>query len=332
MNTAVLIEALVRQTTVLIATLATAAGQRAPLSRVADQVFGDLVRVLSEQGVGHKVIADMFGLALRTYHERVSRLAASGTDQGRSLWEAVFSHIEEHGPVSRARLLHRFKNDDEATVRGVVRDLVESALVHQTGRGDETSYRAADPKEVFDRNRDPETLDRLIQVAVYRSGPVERSKLSGIVPIGDDALLDASLARLVAAREVREDATGPVPVYDCESCVIAFGDPAGWEAAVFDHYQALVTALVAKLRLGERRADLSDKIGGSTFVFRVRPDHPMASEVLGFLRAMREAGMGLRKRLDEYDESHPPPANGAVLRVVSYVGQSVQEEESDDRD
>jgi hypothetical protein len=330
MNTAVLIEALVRQTTVLIATLATAAGQRAPLSRIADQVFGDLVRELNDQGVGHKVIADMFGLALRTYHERVSRVAASGTDLGRSLWEGVFSHIEQHGPVSRTRLLHRFKNDDDATVRGVLRDLVASGLVYQTGRGDDTSYRTADPKEAFDRNRDPETLDRFVQAAVYRHGPVERAKLSELLPVGDDALLDASLARLVAARDVHENASGASPVYDCATCVIPFGDPAGWEAAVFDHYQAMVTALVTKLRLGKRRADLADKVGGSTFVFHLRPEHPMADEVLGYLRTMREAGMALRKRLDEYDGTHPPPAGSSVMRVVSYVGQSVQAEESDD--
>lgn len=332
MNTAVLIEALVRQTTVLIATLATAAGQRAPLSRVADKVFADLVRELNEQGVGHKVIADMFGMALRTYHERVARIATSGTEQGRSLWEAVFSHVEQHGPVSRSRLLHRFKNDDEATVRGVLRDLVESGLLYQTGRGDDTSYRAADPREAFDRSRDPETLDRLIQVAVYRHGPVDRTRLSEVVPIGDEALLDASLARLVAAREVHENSAGAVPTYDCETCVIALGDPVGWEAAVFDHYQAMVAALVTKLRLGKRRAELSDKVGGSTFVFHLRPDHPFAGEVLGFLRTMREAGMELRRRFDDYDRVHPPAAGSSTLRVVSYVGQSVQEEESDAED
>jgi len=330
MNTGVLIEALVRQTTVLIATLATAAGQRAPLSRIADQVFGDLVRELNEQGVGHKVIADMFGMALRTYHERVARLAASDTDQGRSLWEAVFSHIERQGPLPRARVLHRFKKDDEATVRGVLRDLVESGLLYQTGRGDETTYRAADPKEAFDRNRDPETLDRLVQVALYRHGPLARDRLSEVVPIGDEALLAASLARLVAAREANEDTSSPVPTYDCATCVIGLGDPAGWEAAVFDHYQAMVSALVTKLRVGKRRAELSDKVGGSTFAFYLRADHPMADEVLGFLKTMREAGMDLRRRLDEHDRLHPPPVASDVLRVVSYVGQSVQEESSND--
>lgn len=66
MNVNLLIDAIVRQTTVLIAQVATAAGIRAPLSHMANQVFLDLVRELKEQGLGNKVIADMFGLALST--------------------------------------------------------------------------------------------------------------------------------------------------------------------------------------------------------------------------------------------------------------------------
>jgi hypothetical protein len=53
-NAALLIDAIVRQTVVLIATLATGAGQRASLSHVADQVFTDLTtteeRALLEGG------------------------------------------------------------------------------------------------------------------------------------------------------------------------------------------------------------------------------------------------------------------------------------------
>ena len=105
MNPALLIDAIVRQTTVLIAALATTAGQRATLSRVADQVFADLVRELSDQGVGHKVIADMFGMALRTYHKHVARLSETTTEHGKSLWEAVLTYVEEQGPVSRAEVL-----------------------------------------------------------------------------------------------------------------------------------------------------------------------------------------------------------------------------------
>ena len=67
MDTRHLIEGIVQQTTVLIAQISTAAGLRAPLARVADQVFLELAREIEAQGVGRKVVADMFGLALRTY-------------------------------------------------------------------------------------------------------------------------------------------------------------------------------------------------------------------------------------------------------------------------
>jgi hypothetical protein len=327
MNTAVLIDAIVRQTTVLIAGLATASGQRTPLSRVADQVFADLVRELSDQGLGHKVIADMFGIALRTYHARVARLAASRTDHGRSLWEAVLSHVEKTGPVTRIELLHRFQGDDEATVRGVLRDLVDSELLYQTGRAEQTSYRAADALETIGRRRDPETLDRFVQVAIYRHGPVERARLSEVVPLGDEALLEASLARLCAEPAIVQTTESGVVKYDAEAGVIAFGDPAGWEAAIFDHYQALVTALVTKLRLGKRSAALSDQVGGSTFVFDLWDGHPLEQEIRGLLRTLRVTAMDLRKRLEEHNLAAALPPQASALRVIAYLGQSVQEEE-----
>ena len=53
-----LIDAIVRQTTVLIASLATAAGNRPSLAHVANEVLGHLVTELKAQGVGNKVIAE----------------------------------------------------------------------------------------------------------------------------------------------------------------------------------------------------------------------------------------------------------------------------------
>ena len=129
MNTGLLIEALVRQTMVLIATLAATTGERSPLSRVADQVFANLVAELKAQGVGNKLIADMFGMALRTYHYRMARVAESATDRGRSVWEAVLGHIQQHGVLLRTDVLRRFQRDDPEVVRSVLRDLVE----HPTG-------------------------------------------------------------------------------------------------------------------------------------------------------------------------------------------------------
>ena len=46
MNTEILIDAIVRQTTVLLAQLATGSGGRAKLANTADQVFLDLVNEL----------------------------------------------------------------------------------------------------------------------------------------------------------------------------------------------------------------------------------------------------------------------------------------------
>jgi hypothetical protein len=64
MNVELLIDAIFRQTTVLIAQLATHGGARAPLAHVANQVFLDLASELEAQGVSRKVGADMFGMAL----------------------------------------------------------------------------------------------------------------------------------------------------------------------------------------------------------------------------------------------------------------------------
>jgi hypothetical protein len=80
-----LIAAIVRQTTVLLAQLATGGGRRVTLANTANEVFMSLVRELREQGVSSKGIADMFGLTLRTYHNKMSRLSESRTDHGRSL-------------------------------------------------------------------------------------------------------------------------------------------------------------------------------------------------------------------------------------------------------
>ena len=90
MSGTLLIDSIVRQTTVLIASLATAAGSRHSLAHVANQVLANLVAELKAQGVGNKVIADMFGMALRTYHRRVRAVGESQTEHGRSIWEAVF--------------------------------------------------------------------------------------------------------------------------------------------------------------------------------------------------------------------------------------------------
>ena len=140
MNTKLLIDNIMRQTTVLIAQLSTAAGFRAPLAHIADQVFLLLSREIEAQGVGRKVVADMFSMALRGYQKKPQRLAESQSSQGKTLFEAVLHYLDQHGSASRSAILHRFRHDGERNTIGVLNDLVSSGLLYATGRGSATLY------------------------------------------------------------------------------------------------------------------------------------------------------------------------------------------------
>jgi hypothetical protein len=328
MNVNLLIDAIVRQTTVLIAQLATTAGERAPLAHTANQVFGDLVRELKEQGVGNKVIADMFGLALRTYHDRVQRLSESSTFRGRSLWQAVLEHIEENGTVLQGEVLTRFARDDEASVRGVLSDLVESGLIFRTGRGSQVTYRAARPEDhvATVRSADAEGAQHIVWLAVHRAGPTTLHQIGAAVPL-DRERLEAALGELVRLGRVSRTERDGIAVYRSDECVIPMGDARGWEAAVFDHYQAMVTAICTKLRIGNTRADAKDTIGGSTFGFSIWQGHPHEQEVLGLLARLRSESSALRAKVAEYNAAHPRN-DEACTKVIAYVGQTIVESEA----
>lgn len=323
MNVRVLIDAVVRQNMVLVATLSTAAGVRAPLAHVANEVFLNLVQELEAQGLRQKVIADMFGLALRSYQRKVQRLTESATEQGRSLWEAVFSYVSERETVSRADVLRRFRFDDEAMVRGVLDDLVESGLVYRKGRLDGTVYRAADDvdgADVADPGERLESDAALVWVAVYRSGHVARSTLSEQLRLSDGAL-DRALEHLVANGRVVREGEGADATLHTDACFTPYDESSGWEAALFDHYQAVVAAIVRKLRAGSNRARRDDRVGGSTYSFDVWRGHPFEERVYGLLRRVREEADLLLDEVVRYNEANGRPAD--ATRVSFYVGQSL---------
>lgn len=322
MNVSSLIDAIVRQTTILLAQLATAERGRAQLAHTANQVFLDLVEQLKDQGLSSKVIADMFGLALRTYQERVRRLSESRTVGGRSLWEAVLEHIQDQGPLSRAAVLQRFRNDDGVSVKGVLSDLVQSGLVYKTGRGTAVTYRRVDATDVKGAGDDGlEARMNLVWIAVQRSGPVARDALT--LPFTPSEL-DAAIAAAVARGHLQAEYTAEGELLRSHGCLLPYEAPEGWEAAVFDHYQALVTALCTKLRSRQQHAERDDVVGGSTFGLTVWHGHPHFDETLGLLRLFREQGSALREKVRVYNEHHAVPL-GHQTKVVAYVGQYVVE-------
>jgi hypothetical protein len=327
MNINLLIDAIVQQTTVLIAQLATAAGARPSLSNTANQVFVSLVGELKQKGLNNKLIADMFGLSLRTYHNKIRRLSESSTEQGQSLWNAVLQFVHDREAVTRAEVLVRFSNDDAATVRSVLNDLSETGMIYQRGSGDRQSYLAAQTSEhdSQDEGREALALGNLIWITVARNSPIQRERLRQLLRL-EDELFERAITTLVADGRVSARQKGAEIEYASSECVIPMGEPAGWEAAVFDHYQAMVTALCTKLRHGEAVAQHGEWIGGSTYGYEVWPGHPFHDEVVGFLQATRSRAAELRARVDAHNEGRLP-AQRSVRRVIAYVGQTVIEAE-----
>jgi hypothetical protein len=326
MNVRLLIEAIVRQMTVLLAELATSGGLRAPLANVADRVFIELARELESHGVSRTVSADMFGLALRTYLRRIRRHDESVSDKGKSLWEAVLAYVEENGVVSRNDVLTRFAKDDDALVRGVLQDLTDSGMLFRSGVRSAAVYRVALPSEVnaSRRRADDDAVDNMIWALVRREGPVTSATLLERTALRAPDL-DASLTRLATDGRIERSGSDAVPEYRARSLVIPVGATAGWEAAVFDHFHAVVKTIVSRLRLDADAPHKRDRTGGSTYSFEVWDGHPMQDEVRGQLARYRETTTALRKRVDAYNDEHGSPAS--LERVTVYFGQCSTEEE-----
>jgi hypothetical protein len=325
MDTKLLVDAIVRQTTVLIAHLCTAAGVRAPLAQMADQIFLGLSREIEAQGVGRKVVADMFGLALRSYQKKVQRLTESASTRDKTLWEATIDFLRDHGSVSRERIFERFQFDGDEAVAAVLRDLVASGIAYSTGRGDQALYglTSASDRAQLIRQDLHDSLPALVWVTIYREGPLTLETLSERMG-SEAAALDAALLELERDGSIQRDArTGR---YRSSLVTIPVGARVGWEAAVFDHFQAVAKAIAAKLQLGPHSEE-ADVIGGATLSFDVCPDHPLAPAVYGLLQRMRQEANALWQQVDAYNREHPI-ADSQQVQVTFYMGQNVQRSES----
>lgn len=229
--------------------------------------------------------------------------------------------MRQQESLSQQNILERFRNDDEASVRGVLSDLVESGLVFRSGRGATARYRIAKADEIDPGPDSAEAATSLVWVAVSRFGPATTDQIAGAVPL-DRAGIERALETLASDGRLTRAPRGGQVVYETSLCVIPLGTETGWEAAMFDHYQAVVTAMCTKLRRGAGTA-ANDRIGGSTFTLSVWEGHPHYDEVMGQLAAMRSEAIALRERVTTYNQEHPPPED--AVRVISYMGQTLLE-------
>ncbi len=320
-----LIHTIVDQTVVFIAQLATSGGVRAPLAQVADQVFRGLAHELRGQGIRQNVIADMFGLAVRTYHRRVQSVEQSKTVEGTTVWAAVLDYIRDHQPISAAKVQQRFSRDEPEVVSGVLRDLTDSGLVYRAGRGARAVFRATDASD-FDADADDAAIEHLVWLMIYREGPLSVDQLSNKTGIAQTAC-ETAVASLVKENKVKSSRGNDGTIYSSDRFEVFAQTEHGWEAAVLDHYRAMVSAIRTKLSGSSPYADLA---GGSTWSFDVWPGHPLEERAKQSLSRLRQELSALRAEIDLHNAAQP--STRTPQRVVVYAGQYVTDLEGQNND
>lgn len=320
MDTKVFIDSIMRQTTVLIAQFAATAGIRAPLAHLADEVFLSLSSELESQGVSRKLVADMFGMALRSYQRRVQRLRESATNPGLTLWQSVLAYLEAQGKASRKDLQERFYSDDPEALGAILSDLVRSGLASRTGTGIAALFAVTleEDRRTLARLGTEETAAALVWLDLCRNpetGAGETAERLGLT----EELVQAALDSLVGQGRVSLQDGKVTP----DAMVIPVGAEAGWEAAVFDHFQAVAGAITMKLRQGATRSTPDDTTGGSTLTFEIDVGHPAAARVLGLLERVRSDVFTLWNEVEALNAARPLDEQTS-RRVTFYFGQSVK--------
>src|SRR5262249_16915103 len=151
--------------------------------------------------------------------------------------------------VTRDELFRRFRHDDEASLRGVLRDLTDSGLIFAAGSGQASAYRIATEDELgkMKRHADTAGAEAFVWRAVYREGDATPERLLEATGL-EQPELDRALASLVDAGRVERVQSADSVVYRSQELVLGLEDPTGWEASVLDHYTALVKTIAQKLQ------------------------------------------------------------------------------------
>jgi hypothetical protein len=310
-----LVDDIMRQTTVLIAQLATAAGLRAPLARIADQVFVDLANELESQGVRRKVAADMFGLALRGYQNKLRRIAENQEQTSETLWQALYAELAG-GSHTRAELDVRFRRTDPKQLSATLLDMTQSGVAYSSGKGQETVYGLTSESDrtriALTQNRD--ALKRMVLFLAASDSARTVTSLREQLRISSESLTEL-LTEL--------QAEGRIGVHEEQLLAHPFevplGTEQGWETAICDHFRAVASTIAAKV--GNPRSSTNDLTGGGTLCFRVHREHPNAAEVYTLLNETRKRANALWAAVVQHNERHPPPDE--VDRVTFYFGQHV---------
>jgi hypothetical protein len=314
-HTQLLIDDLVRQTTVLIAQLSTAAGSRSPLSQIAEQVFLELSRELESQGVRQKVVADMFGLALRSYQLKKKRANESAESNAGTLWQDLFDDLAQNSET-RQELERRHRSHSPRQIGATLQDMVKSGLAYSSGQGPDTRFglTSENDRKRLGQKEGERALSNMVWYLAASGAANTREQIAKQVRV-DDAAFDQALESLLAEGRLTQDGE----LMRAQRFEIGVGSEQGWETAVCDHFRAVATAIAAKV--SRPTSNDADEVGGGTLSFRVNPKHPFAADVYSLLRETRERANALWSKVATHNDAHPPHDDDD--RVTFYFGQNV---------
>ncbi len=229
-----------------------------------------------------QVVADMFGMALRSYQRKMQRLTEGATQRDRTLWEAVLDCVATEQPT-KGRVLERFSRDGEKEVISVLSDLVRSGLVFTTGSGRGAIYGATQDelRQAVLRDHDQESLENWLWLKAFRLEVTTVQEAYAALPSVEASLVAAALEELIATGRLLREGDH----LSSSNLVIPMGTEQGWETAVLDHFRTVAVAIAKKVGGGFTPSSASDEIGGSTFTYTVSPGlvfwEPYADESYG---------------------------------------------------
>jgi hypothetical protein len=199
-------------------------------------------------------------------------------------------------------------------------------------------YRIADAAD-FSRQEGAsrrEGEEYLVWLAIFRQGPLTLQQVADALKLSETDCKHA-IDRLLGEGRVRalpaaQDGQNPQDAHDgrgtryaSERFDVPVGAEGGYEAALLDHFQALVAAICVKLRAGAARSQADDATGGGTYTFAVWPGHPLEDEARSLLPRVRALVNDLRERVDRHNTGIEHPT--AQAPVVFYMGQYVQSDD-----
>ena len=208
----------------------------------------------------------------------------------------------------------------------MLNDLTQSGLVSRAGNGTSTLFAvtADEDRKTVARAGKLETAAALVWLELCRHRDAQPSELAARLGL-DQEMVSLSLSSLRDQGRISVDSAGRL---SATAMVIPVGAEAGWEAAVFDHFQAAATALTTKLRRGRTRSAQTDTTGGATLTFEICDEHPLAPRVLDLLQRTRSELNDLWTEVESHN-ARSPIAEDRLRRVTFYFGQVVREMEEE---